>query len=75
MAWDYVEVRCEFLFDPLSVTITAIAVVVSTLISTYSVWYMGSDARLVRFLGYVSLFTVFLLVMVCSGNLVLYLLG
>ena len=37
MSWDYVEVRCEFLFDTLSVTITAVVGVVSTLISVYSI--------------------------------------
>ena len=48
---------------------------VSTLIHIYSVGYMENDAKKIKFMAYLSLFTFFMLFLVSSSNLVQLFLG
>ncbi len=48
---------------------------VSTIIHVYSVEYMSKDSRKVIFMGYLSLFTFFMLFLVSSSNLIQLFLG
>jgi NADH:ubiquinone oxidoreductase subunit 5 (subunit L)/multisubunit Na+/H+ antiporter MnhA subunit len=48
---------------------------VSNLVHLYSTEYLSQDPHLVRFLGYLSLFTGFMLVLVCADNLIVMFLG
>ncbi len=48
---------------------------VSTIIHIYSVEYMSKDARKIIFMGYLSLFTFFMLFLVSSSNLIQLFLG
>lgn len=61
--------------DPLAVTMIVVVTTVSTLVHIYSYGYMGSDPHLPRFMGYLSFFTFFMLVLVTSDNFIQLFLG
>lgn len=48
---------------------------VSSLVHLYSIEYMNIDPHQGRFMGYLSLFTFFMLILVCADNFVLMFLG
>jgi len=48
---------------------------VSFIVHLYSIAYMGADPGVARFFSYLSLFTVFMLVLVASDNLILLFVG
>jgi NADH:ubiquinone oxidoreductase subunit 5 (subunit L)/multisubunit Na+/H+ antiporter MnhA subunit len=48
---------------------------VSSLVHLYSTEYMGSDPHQGRFMGYLSLFTGFMLLLVSADNFVIMFLG
>lgn len=49
--------------------------IVSCLVHMYSIEYMGHDPKLTRFMGYLSLFTFFMLVLVTADNFLQMFLG
>jgi NADH-quinone oxidoreductase subunit L len=49
--------------------------IVSGLVHFYSIGYMESDASLLRFMSYLSLFTFFMFILVTSDNLAQLFLG
>lgn len=57
-----------FLFDNLSVLMIFTVSLVSTLVHVYACYYMETDPHLVRFMGYLSLFTFFMLFLVTADN-------
>jgi len=48
---------------------------VSALVHLYSVEYMSHDPHQIRFMGYLSLFTFFMLLLVTADNFVIMFLG
>ena len=64
-----------FLFDSITSVMLVLVVFVSLLVHLYSIDYMNGDPHIVRFLGYLSLFTFFMLMLVTSGNFVQLFLG
>lgn len=48
---------------------------VSCLVHLYSIEYMGSDPHQIRFMGYLSLFTGFMLILVAADNFIVMFLG
>jgi NADH:ubiquinone oxidoreductase subunit 5 (subunit L)/multisubunit Na+/H+ antiporter MnhA subunit len=52
-----------------------LVVFVSLLVHVYSMDYMAGDPHIVRFLGYLSLFTFFMLMLITSGSFVQLFLG
>lgn len=64
-----------FFFDSITVTMLLLVVFVSFLVHLYSVDYMSGDPHIIRFLGYLSLFTFFMLMLVTAGNFVQLFLG
>jgi proton-translocating NADH-quinone oxidoreductase chain L len=64
-----------FLFDTITAVMLLLVVLVSFLVHLYSMDYMNGDPHIVRFLGYLSLFTFFMLVLVTSGTFVQLFLG
>lgn len=48
---------------------------VSSLVHLYSTEYLKTDPHLGRFLGYLSLFTGFMLVLVCADNFMVMFFG
>lgn len=64
-----------FLFDSITAVMLVLVVFVSLLVHLYSIDYMNGDPHIIRFLGYLSLFTFFMLMLVTSGNFVQLFLG
>lgn len=55
-------------FDRLTCVMLLIIVSISTCVHVYSVGYMAEDPYVTRFLGYLSLFTFFMIVLVTADN-------
>lgn len=64
-----------FVFDSITSIMLLLVVFVSFLVHLYSMDYMDGDPHIVRFLGYLSLFTFFMLMLVTSGTFVQLFLG
>jgi proton-translocating NADH-quinone oxidoreductase chain L len=69
------KVDWGFLFDNLSVLMLFTVTLVSLLVHLYSCYYMSSDPHIIRFLGYLSLFTFFMLFLVTSDNFLQFFIG
>jgi NADH-ubiquinone oxidoreductase chain 5 len=70
-----VEVSYFFQYDSLTYSMLVVVTLVSSCAHLYSVEYMDGDPHQVRFMGYLSLFTFFMLILVTSGNLVMLFIG
>jgi NADH:ubiquinone oxidoreductase subunit 5 (subunit L)/multisubunit Na+/H+ antiporter MnhA subunit len=57
-------------FDSLSLSMLSMVVFISAFVHLYSSSYMESDPSYIRFLGYLSLFTFLMLVLLTSDNLI-----
>lgn len=64
-----------FLFDSLTVVMCLVVTTVSSLVHLYATSYMSEDPHLPRFMGYLSIFTFFMLVLVTSDNFIQMFLG
>jgi NADH-ubiquinone oxidoreductase chain 5 len=64
-----------FMFDSITSVMLVLVVFVSFLVHLYSMDYMNGDPHIVRFLGYLSLFTFFMLILITSGTFVQLFLG
>ena len=58
----------SFYVDTMSATMIFVVSLVSLLVHVYSVSYMEGDPHTIRFMGYLSMFTFFMLVLVSSQN-------
>lgn len=67
---DFLSTRFNLVFDPLTVSMFFVVLFVSTLVHMYSLEYLKEDPHQIRFFAYISLFTLFMLVLVSSGNLI-----
>jgi len=65
----------ELLFDNLSIIMIFLVLSVSLIVHIYSIDYMSADPHLQRFVGYLSLFTFFMLILLTSNNFVQLFLG
>jgi len=77
-AWFHIgllKLNWFFLFDSITSVMLVLVVFVSLLVHLYSIDYMSGDPHILRFLGYLSLFTFFMLMLVTSGNFVQLFLG
>lgn len=72
---DILNVEWVFLFDSLSATMLLVVFFVSSLVHLYSLEYMSEDPHLIRFMGYLSIFTFFMTILITSGNLIQMFLG
>lgn len=68
-------VNWGFMFDSLSLSMLVMVSIVSGVVHYYSISYMESDLSILRFMGYLSLFTFFMFILVTSDNLVQLFLG
>jgi proton-translocating NADH-quinone oxidoreductase chain L len=75
MWFDMVDVSYVFQYDSLTYSMLVVVTVVSSCAHLYSVEYMDGDPHQVRFMGYLSLFTFFMLILVTAGNLVQLFIG
>jgi len=66
------DVTWLFRLDILSISMAYIVTLISMFVHIYSVDYMYADPNRSLFLGYLSLFTFFMILLVCSGNMFLF---
>ena len=57
-------------FEPLSVLMLTIVVFISTIVNTYSIWYMKNDPNYFRFFFFLNFFAFFMIVLVISNNII-----
>jgi len=72
---EFCYVEWGFLFDSLTSIMLIVVNGVSLLVHLFSLSYMKEDPHVIRFMGYLSLFTFFMLVLVTSDNFVQMFLG
>lgn len=70
-----IQLGFAFLLDSLSVSMLLPVLWVSTAVHAYSVGYMEGDPHIQRFFSYLSLFTFFMLILVCGENFLLLFIG
>jgi len=68
-------IKWNFLFDSLTSIMLIVILSISLLVHVYSISYMNSDPHIIRFMNYLSLFTLFMLILVTAGNFVQMFLG
>jgi len=66
------DVSWLFRLDALSVSMAYVVSLISLFVHIYSIDYMYGDPNRSLFLGFLSLFTFFMLLLVCSGNMILF---
>ena len=69
------QVTWGFLFDSLTANMLLIVLGISCLVHIYSVSYMGEDPHYIRFMSYLSLFTLFMVILVTADNFLQLFLG
>ena len=62
------EIYWGIWIDSLTIVMLLIVLFISFLVHLYSIEYMAEDPHLVRFMGYLSLFTFFMLVLITASN-------
>jgi proton-translocating NADH-quinone oxidoreductase chain L len=72
---DLFEINWTFLLDSLSSSMYCVVSIVAAVVHLYSSGYMGEDPHLTRFIGYLSLFTLFMLLLISSSNFISLFLG
>ena len=69
------SIEWSFAFDALSTIMVVLVLLISTLVHVYSCEYMFYDPHSQRFMAYLSIFTFFMLILVCSDNFIVFFLG
>ena len=72
---NWLQLSFNFIFDELCLFMFLLVVSVSLCVHIYSIEYMSQDPDRNLFLGYLSLFTFFMLILVSSGNFVQFFIG
>ena len=78
LSWINIELLVTpwaFYFDSISATMLLVVCSVSSLVHLYSTEYMLTDPHASRFMGYLSLFTGYMLVLVTSDNFLVMFFG
>jgi len=78
--WQWIELGSRFINmgltnDNLSAIMVTVVISISSLVHIYSLEYMKSDPHINRFMAYLSLFTLLMLVLVSSQNIVMLFIG
>lgn len=71
----HLNVKWSFLFDKLSCFLLFVIIFISLLVHFFALDYLNQDPHLARFLMLLTLFTIFMEILVTSGNLVQFFLG
>lgn len=69
------SVKWSFYFDKLSTLMLFLIIFISLLVHFFALDYLNEDPHLPRFLILLSLFTIFMEILVTSGNLIQFFLG
>nr|YP_009300653.1 NADH dehydrogenase subunit 5 [Turritopsis dohrnii]ALK27154.1 NADH dehydrogenase subunit 5 [Turritopsis dohrnii] len=73
--WDWINVGVfnsfiHIQYDQIVATMLMLIIFISLLVHLYSTFYMEGDPHLPRFMSYLSLFTLFMIILVTSSNLI-----
>jgi len=68
-------VNWGFTFDVLSIAMVLMVSYVSGAVHLFSISYMEHDFNILRFFSLLSLFTFFMLILVCADNFIVLFLG
>lgn len=69
------DIKWTLYFDSLTSIMLFLISTISGLVIIYSMEYMNDDPHIIRFLSYLSLFTLYMLILITSGNFVQLFLG
>jgi NADH-ubiquinone oxidoreductase chain 5 len=69
------NVKWSFYFDKLSTLMIFLIIFISLLVHFFALDYLSNDPHLPRFLMLLSLFTIFMEILVTSGNIIQFFLG
>jgi len=69
------NVEWSLFFDKLSVILLILIIFISFLVTLFALDYLNDDPHLIRFLMLLSLFTIFMEILVTSGSLIQFFLG
>lgn len=69
------NIKWEFNFDALTVSMMIPVLIVSSLVHLYSCGYMSHDPHIQRFMSYLSLFTFMMLILVTGNNFLVMFVG
>ena len=72
---ELMQIKWEFYFDQLTVSLGLAVVYCSTLIHIYTIDYLSSDPHNQRFFSYLSAFTAGMLFLICGGNFFVMFIG
>jgi NADH-ubiquinone oxidoreductase chain 5 len=70
-----IEVKWEFIFDNISLTMLIIILLITFCVLLYSIGYLYEDPHLLRFLFYISFFSAFMVILVTANNFVVLFMG
>jgi proton-translocating NADH-quinone oxidoreductase chain L len=62
-------------FDFLTIIMTLMVIIISSIVHLYSFEYMRTDAHIIRFISYLSLFTFFMLILITAPTLLQLFIG
>jgi len=72
---DILKLNWTFIFDPLSIIMCTVVILISLLVHIYSINYLDNDPNIIKFFSYLTLFTFFMLLLVVSENFILFFWG
>jgi NADH-quinone oxidoreductase subunit L len=70
-----IKINLSIYVDRLTAIMFCIVTIISSIVHIYSISYMEEDKNINKFLSYLSLFTFFMLLLVCSDNLLQLFIG
>ena len=70
-----IKITYSIIYDNINIYIVFLIVLIYTIVSTYSTWYMNEESGLIRFLGYLNIFSLNMLILVLSKNIVILIIG
>lgn len=72
---EFLTVDFNFTFDPLTINMILVVLLISFAVNAYSMYYMFNDPHNQRFFCYINLFSAFMLILLSGNNLLLLFLG
>jgi len=69
------DIKWEFSIDNISLTMLIIVLLITFCVLLYSIGYLYEDPHLIRFLFYISLFSLFMVILITSTNFIVLFMG
>lgn len=78
--WNIIEIggykiNLEFIYDSITVYMLLPVIIVSLMVHIYSKGYMEGSPHKIRFMSYLTMFTMFMIILVTGGNLLILFIG